>query len=215
MVLGMRTPNLLPRVVFMLPSGLMVAKTQIVDMYGSRIVFGGTSHAITHANMLAGVNFTTELGQSFYKQEYIQFKNSVYGNDSIMKNWDQEAKDSPIIVMEDDDEADCTLGELCYQNCEGKKDFRDAIDLSLAFTSGVRTQARTASEFKVCEIQTIADHASRNHAMCSVDCKLSSQEAKHVETDEELILEDKYLPDYRIQQDRLSLIHISEPTRPY
>jgi hypothetical protein len=69
MVLGVKQPRLLPKTKFILPSGLIVAETELEDIWGSRIVFGGTLKQITEANENAGIHFASVLGQSFYSME--------------------------------------------------------------------------------------------------------------------------------------------------
>ena len=66
MVIGMKTPKLLLKTKFVLPSGLLVAETELKDIWGSTLVFGGTIAQITRANQLAGFNcFGSIKGQSF------------------------------------------------------------------------------------------------------------------------------------------------------
>ena len=136
MVLGVKTPRLLPKTKFILPSGLMVAETEIEDIWGSRIVFGGTLKQITDANECAGIHFASVMGQSFYSIEYQTFKDSIFGNIN-MKNWDSDVDFSPIIITEDDTEESCKIDDC--SDCKDREEFRDARDISLCLTNELRT----------------------------------------------------------------------------
>ena len=92
MVLGMRTPHLLPKEQFILPSGLIVARTEIVDVYGSRVVFGGTAAQITQANKIAGVYCGSLEGQKFFHTEYLVYKDSINGNQNLTQKSNGETQ---------------------------------------------------------------------------------------------------------------------------
>ena len=104
--------------------------------------------------MAAGINFATQEGQSFYAAEYVRYKNSIFGNIDLSKQWDLESELSPFIILEDEDDPKCQLEEYCQQNCKVKDQHRDANDLALVFTSGLREQKRTDHEIKTVEVQT-------------------------------------------------------------
>ena len=164
MVLGMRTPHLLPRTKFTLPSGLMVAETELMDVFGSRLVFGGTAQQITEANILAGVHYASVEGQTFYRTEYLVFRDTVNGNINL-KDWDSEAETSPFIIEEDDNEEKCIL-EDC-QECKIREEHREATDIALSFTNELRSQPRDHTEYQVFYTQRSEDKETNNYVKCN------------------------------------------------
>ena len=167
MVLGMRTPHLLPKEQFILPSGLIVAQTEIMDVYGSRLVFGGTIAQITHANKIAGVHCTTIEGQTFYRTEYLMFKDSINGNNKFSQNWDDEVKSMPILIEDEVEGESCGLPD-CYE-CNQKQSSRDEIDISLCFTGELRSKSRKEWEFQ--EFHTQNQDNTPHLNICSESCR--------------------------------------------
>ena len=50
LILGMKESLLVPKLILSLPNGLMVFRSNLTDVHGSNIIFGGTHYAITEAN---------------------------------------------------------------------------------------------------------------------------------------------------------------------
>ena len=114
MVLGMRTPHLLPKEQFILPSGLIVARTEIVDVYGSRVVFGGTAAQITQANKIAGVHCGSLEGQKFYHTEYLVYRDSINGNRNLTQESDRETQ--VMTSPSKDDSKTNSMQKQCIKN---------------------------------------------------------------------------------------------------
>ena len=49
-LIGMKTPELVPKLLFCMPSGLGVFRCQLTDLYGSTIAYGGSHSCITQIN---------------------------------------------------------------------------------------------------------------------------------------------------------------------
>jgi len=58
MIIGIKDSYLMPKLLMTLPSGLMVFRSSIKDVYGSYLMFGGPHHSVTqlHSSLDSGVN---------------------------------------------------------------------------------------------------------------------------------------------------------------
>ena len=86
LVIGLPTPSLQPVIIMSLPSGLLVAKSRLKDIYGSKIVFGGmldsnrsylNSHQLDPQNIKAKNAEEFEVFQNICIEEYFNFRDSL------------------------------------------------------------------------------------------------------------------------------------------
>ena len=123
MIIGLTTPALQPVILFHLPSGLLVSRTRLTDVHGSRISFGGMFNQYKKFwDMKMHYKMSSKQVDDYTKcyeacmVEYVQFRDSVRmdavylgdkvknqgnnekWNDIIEEETDEMAEDSPIII---------------------------------------------------------------------------------------------------------------------
>ena len=174
MVLGMRTPHLLPKEQFTLPSGLLVSRTEIMDVYGSRLVFGGTIAQITQANEIAGIHCTSLEGQKFYHTEYLVFRDSINGHRNLTENLEVGTQIKPTLIRDEDENKSCGFMD-CY-NCKKKQNSINAIDVSLCVTGELRSRSKKEWEFQEFHTQNedITTHLDISTDVCEQEEAISN-----------------------------------------
>ena len=86
LIIGLPTPSLQPVIIMCLPSGLLVAKSRLTDIFGSRIVFGGMHdnyrkyfnlHQFDPQIMKTGTAEEFEVFHNACMEEYFNFRDSL------------------------------------------------------------------------------------------------------------------------------------------
>ena len=174
MVLGMRTPHLLPKEQFTLPSGLLVSRTEIMDVYGSRLVFGGTIAQITQANEIAGIHCTSLEGQKFYHTEYLVFRDSINGNRNLTQNWNEGTQNRTTLIRDEDENKSC--GSMDCYNRKKKQNSTNAIDVSLCVPGELRSKSKKEWEFQEFHTQNedITTHLDISTEVCEQEEAISN-----------------------------------------
>ena len=119
-IIGLTLPVLQPRVIFYLPGGLLVARSQLKDIWGSTIVFGGVHDRFEHfytASYLQHMN-VKEVDRykaygRFCMNQYISFRDSVRQDAIFLKEGKQGHEDVKKWnkILEDDDEKDLIIAD--------------------------------------------------------------------------------------------------------
>ena len=106
LLIGLKLPALQPTVIFSMPSGILVARAKLYDVYHSNIVFGGMSQAYNDHFKASYAQFTGARKCSYYEaynrhcfSEYITFRDSIYP-DKISVSWDEEGQVQDVQVQQ-------------------------------------------------------------------------------------------------------------------
>ena len=85
LLIGLRLPVLQPTVIFHLPSGLLVARTKLFDIFNSNVVFGGVYHLVDYHVEQAYAKYASAYPHDRYTafnrrchMEYAVFYGSIY-----------------------------------------------------------------------------------------------------------------------------------------
>ena len=96
LLIGLKLPTLQPTVIFSLPSGILVARAKLYDVYNSNVVFGGMSQTLDAHLRQTYVQLSSARRCSYYEaynhhclEEYIKFRDSIYP-DPVLVDRDDE-----------------------------------------------------------------------------------------------------------------------------
>ena len=91
LLIGLKIPSFTPKVMFILPSGVMVARAALYDVYGSNIVFGGVYNMYDRYYQKQYSKMLSIFECSQYMEynakcwdEYIKFRDSIYPDEIFM-----------------------------------------------------------------------------------------------------------------------------------
>merc|ERR1712173_287356 len=84
LLIGLKLPTLQPTVIFSLPSGILVARAKLYDIYNSNVVFGGMSQTLDAHLRQTYVQLSSARRCSYYEaynshclEEYVKFRDSI------------------------------------------------------------------------------------------------------------------------------------------
>ena len=112
-IIGLSLPIMQPKIIFELPDGLLVAKSRIKDIWGSRVVFGGIHQAFDNFFQASYVQCMNKSKVEQYRayqthcfQKYRNFMDSVRLDKIHLKKWDKliEADDDKEIIIANSEE---------------------------------------------------------------------------------------------------------------
>merc|ERR1711994_310778 len=116
LLIGLKLPTLQPTIIFSLPSGILVARAKLYDVYNSNVVFGGMSQALGAHLRQTYAQFSSAHRCSYYTayhhhclEEYIKFRDSIYPDPVLVDRDDEGHVQSVQVkqwvdVCEDEDE---------------------------------------------------------------------------------------------------------------
>ena len=106
LLIGLKLPTLQPTVIFSLPSGILVARAKLYDIYDSNVVFGGMSQTLDAHLRQTYVQLSSARRCSYYEaynshclEEYIKFRDSIYP-DPILVDRDDEGRVRSVQVKQ-------------------------------------------------------------------------------------------------------------------
>ena len=106
LLIGLKLPTLQPTVIFSLPSGILVAKAKLYDVYNSNVVFGGMSQALDAHLRQTYAQFSSSHRCGYYEaynhhcfEEYVKFRDSIYP-DPVLVDRDDEGRVQNVQVKQ-------------------------------------------------------------------------------------------------------------------
>ena len=137
-IIGIKTSSLLPREIFSVPGGLIVARSALRDSKGSNIVYGGTHKLLSEMEDLWRKSGNVSMTQFyFFNKAVFDYRNSVYDicRSVTSQQWDKEVVDSPFIIADEDGASSLCLPIAECEDCHEER-LRNKLEENEAVLKG-------------------------------------------------------------------------------
>ena len=149
LIIGIRTSGLLPREIFSVPGGLIVARSALRDSKGSNIVYGGTHKLLSEMENLWRKSGNVSMTQFyFFNKAVSDYKNSVYDmcGSITSQQWDKEVVEASFVISDEDEASSLCLPIAECGACQDERLGMELEEIKAVMTGNLLENDRQQSQ---------------------------------------------------------------------